>query len=350
CNPATACASSPWTGTSSTRRAAQMIEVRRPGLLTTVQDSGRPRHQAAGVSPGGAVDAAALRLANCLVGNPPGTAALEITLAGPTLRFQEPSLVAVAGAPLPVTLAGREVRPHRPYRVAPGDVLWCGRATAGVRTYLGVAGGIDVPHVLDSASTDLRAGFGGLAGRALQTGDVLAVGLSIIAVERFKAVGWSAEPFEAIGSEPLVIDVLPGPEWEGFTEASRRHLETVTFVVTPRSNRTGCVLAGPKLSRADDTQLLSTAVPFGTVQVPPGGQPIVLLADRPPTGGYPRPWQVVTADFSKLAQAPPGQTLSFRRTTLADAHRCLREQHQHEQQRAHALRWALRNVCKGPLI
>ena len=306
----------------------------RPGLLTTVQDLGRPGYRHAGVPLSGALDAPALRLANLLVGNAPGEAGLEITLAGPTLRFEAPHLLALAGADLSATLDGQPVLLHRPVAVQAGTVLAFGAARAGCRAYLALAGGLGLPPVLGSCATLVRARLGGLHGRALLAGDALPApgpsglgaalraklalgfqGSSHVAAPWLPAPAWRP----ALAAEP-VLRALPGPEYAEFAPESWQAFWQQPFVVTPAADRMGYRLAGPPLVRPTGAELLSSAVAPGTVQVPPGGQPIVLLADCQTTGGYPRLAHVIAADLGRLAQARPGTPLRFQQVSPAEAH------------------------------
>lgn len=310
-----------------------ILSILEPGLLTTVQDLGRPGYQQAGLVVGGAMDATALRVANLLVGNPPTAAGLEITLRGPRIRFGDDCLLALAGADLSPTLDGQPVGRYRPVWVRAGTELAFGRPVAGCRAYLAVAGGLAVPLVLGSRATYLRAQLGGLHGRALQAGDELPIGplpptgARLLATLAPKAAGaawaqasWAVGPL--LGPTPAPaphLRAVRGPEYGQFGEASQWALWQAPFEVTPAADRMGYRLQGPALVRPVPTELLSSAVTLGTVQVPPDGQAIVLLADRQTTGGYPRVAQVITADFSALAQLRPGQHFWFAEVTLAEA-------------------------------
>ena len=308
------------------------ISVLKPGLLTTVQDLGRFGYQQTGLVVSGALDAAALRSANLLVGNPADVAGLECTLRGPTLRFEANALLALTGANLAASIDGQPVPLGRPVAVRTGAVLTFGAPKASGRAWLAVAGGVAVPPVLGSRATYLRAALGGLAGRALRVGDELPVGEWPATGRRLFEVlkpreaacwapaRWYAAPAPlARPSELLWLRALPGPEYEQFAPASQQALWNEEFTVTPAADRMGARLSGPELRRSTSAELLSSAVTFGTVQVPAGGQPIVLLADRQTTGGYPRLAQVITADLGRLAQALPSTRLRFQPVTLAEA-------------------------------
>jgi antagonist of KipI len=306
------------------------IHVLKAGLFTTVQDLGRPGWQRHGVTPGGAVDAWALRLANLLVGNAEGAAGLEITLAGPTLRFAAEALVAVTGAGFEVTVNGRSVPAWRPVRLAPGVELVVGAARTGCRAYLAVAGGIAVPRVLGGRGTHLAAGFGGLGGRILHGGDVLKNGPpsawarrladALAGPDDFAAARWeiSAEARPPPAASPDVR-VIRGPQSEWFGADGGERFLSERFTVTARSDRMGLRLVGPALGGGKLPEMISEGVATGTVQVPPDGQPIVLLADRQTIGGYPKIANAATIDLSLLAQARAGDTIGFREVSVAEA-------------------------------
>lgn len=307
------------------------LHILRPGLLTTVQDLGRFGYQQDGIIVSGAMDAVALRIANLLVGNTETAAGLEITLLGPTIRFETDHLIALTGAHLSPTLNGQPVGRNRAVWVVAGAELAFGPAVAGCRAYLAVAGGVAVPLVLGSRATYLRAGFGGLEGRALRAGDALPVGnpspLGIRLTQALASPGraWVPARFTPgpdlcplLRPEP-VIRAVRGPEYAQFSAASQGVFWREPFTITAEADRMGYRLQGPGLEQPAATELLSSAVTFGTVQVPAGGQPIVLLADHQTTGGYPRIVQVISADFSALAQARPGQRLRFEEVSLNEA-------------------------------
>ena len=313
--------------------SSMSLSILRSGLLTTVQDLGRHGYQRDGIVVGGAMDATALRVANLLVGNPEITAGLEIALPGPKIRFETAHLLALTGAHLSPTLNGQPVGMNRPVWVAAGTELAFGAPVAGSRAYLAVAGGFALVPVLGSQSTYLRAGFGGFQGRALQAGDVLpgagstATGQRIAKplAQRMLHSGWvqarwMPAPILCPAPHPNpVIRAVRGPEYGLFSAASQRAFWHEPFTVTPQADRMGYRLHGPALARPLETELLSSAVTFGTVQVPAGGQAIVLMADRQTTGGYPRLAQVVTADLSALAQVRPGARIQFAEVSLAEA-------------------------------
>ena len=294
------------------------IRVLRPGLLTTLQDYGRHGLQHVGLCPGGAMDPVALALANALVGNDPGEAALEITVIGPELAFEEDTLVAVCGAEFKGSF------PHnRPVLARAGSRFNVGRAVRGARAYLAVAGGYAVEPVLGSRSTYLPGRFGGVEGRAIKHGDALALrepGASARFAKLKRTadgtVKWSAPPLTLPDREPILVHVLEGQHFPGFDSQAQRSFFDAVWKIAPESNRMGFRLAGPTLQRSDADEILSGPTALGTVQVPANGAPIALMADHQTTGGYPRIAEIVSADVPRLAQLAPGGAVHFARCDL----------------------------------
>jgi len=297
---------------------ASAITILQPGLFTTIQDLGRPGYRASGVPLSGAADRVSLAVANSLVGNPPGAAAIECTLLGPTLRFDKAATVALAGAAFPGLPGGRAIA------VTAGTELALGHVTAGCRGYLAVAGGIDVPEVLGSRSTFVPAGLGGFAGRVLRAGDRLAAGES----GAVTAASGGLPLQLATVRRPRVLRVVPGEHAEWFSDAAWGQ----TFRTSSRSNRMGVRLEGQPLAGAEGVDraaagsLRSIPVFPGAVQVPPDGGPIILLADAQTIGGYPVFGHVITADLPVAAQLRPGDEVCWQPVSLAEAQAAVREQ------------------------
>jgi antagonist of KipI len=315
------------------------IRVLRAGVLATLQDLGRPGLQHQAIVPGGAMDAVSHRIANALVGNFDDAATIEIALAGPELAFDSDALIALYGAGFEPQLDGAPLPLSRPVLVRTGARLRVGRAATGAFGYLAVAGGIAVEPVLGSRSTYLAGAFGGLDGRALATGSTLplAPDAAARAAARFAKLAQRGRPL-ALGSAsatsvrwfvptltlssevPQRLRVIEGVHAPLFDAASRRAFFGEPWRVTGESNRMGYRLSGPTLALAERRDIASQGVCLGTVQVPAGGQPIVLMADRQTTGGYPRIAEVVSADVPRLAQiAPGGGSLRFEAVTLEAA-------------------------------
>ncbi|MER5771436.1 5-oxoprolinase subunit C family protein [Streptomyces sp. NPDC001985] len=279
------------------------IAVVRAGALTTVQDAGRPGHAHLGVPRSGALDPGAADLVNRLVGNPEGTAVLETTLSGCAVRPRRTVVAAVGGAPCPVTVDGRPVAWGAPVRVPAGAVLDVGWATAGVRGYIGFAGGVGVDPVLGSRSTDLLSGLGP---PPLEDGAVLPLGAPAGPPARVDGpVPWPAPPAE------LVLRTRWGPRADWFTPGALRMFTTAGYRVSAASNRIGLRTAGPVLERSRGAELPSEGMVLGAVQVPPDGCPVIFLADHPTTGGYPVIAVVDGRDLAAAAQAVAGTPVRF---------------------------------------
>jgi len=297
-----------------------MIHVLEPGPQTTVQDAGRGGHMRYGIPPSGPVDRRSFVLANRLVGNPDGAAALEFTLLGPRLRAEAPCSVAVTGADAPLTLNDAPTPAWTTLTLAAGDVVKVGAARSGVRGYIAVAGGIDVPPALGSRATYLRGRMGGLHGRALARDDRLPLGAP--PTPRRRTVPPAARP--QWGGEP-VLHVVLGPQADRFTAEGIAAFLGSTYDVLPQSDRMGARLRGAPIAHARGHDIISDGIALGSVQVPGDGQPIVLLMDRQSTGGYTKIATVCSFDIARVGQAKPGQRLRFTAVDVASAHRLLRD-------------------------
>ena len=332
------------------------LRILRPGLLSTVQDRGRYGLQHLGVVSCGPMDPVALDLANALVGNRRGEAAIEITVLGPEIEFNCDALVAICGARFGATLAGRALPMNRPVFVEKKSNLKTGRALVGSRAYLAVAGGIATAPVLGSRSTYLPAGFGGLEGRQLHAGDSLPLidDVCAVSLQRYKNLGgkkdtadlrtvsWSAPALTLPEREPIVIHAMEGRHYAHFDAAAQRAFFEATWKVSPDSNRMGYRLAGPMLARAESFEILSEPACLGTVQVPANGLPIALMADRQTTGGYPKIAEIAAADVPRLAQLAPGGAVRFARCSLEQARELRRVLRQRVESALRSLAWDYR--------
>lgn len=310
------------------------LHILRAGVQTTVQDLGRPGWRSQGVSAGGALDVDAVRVLNTLVGNAENAAVLEVPFGGLRVGFEDARLVAWSGA------AG-EVRVNSEGRVPAGravvvqedDVLTMTPPAVGVRAWLAISGGVDVPEVLGSRSTDLRAGWGGWEGRALRDEDVLPLGVESEDARRLHTklpgtgvAAWGASVgMLTVPEQEPTLRVVRGREWAQFSAAAQRAFFHEAFAVSGDSDRMGARLTGAALEYRGK-ELISEAVVPGTIQVPAGGQPIVLLSDCQTVGGYPKMAHVITADLARAAQLRPGGSVRFRETTVEEALRLRRVQ------------------------
>lgn len=310
------------------------VHVLKPGLLSSFQDAGRTGSQHLGVPVCGVMDQRAHRLANLLAGNDTDHATLEMTLMGPTLRFDAPACFAIAGADFQATLNGNPVVNHRPLIARAGDVLACGAALpeSGTRAYLAIHGGFGLTPVLGSTSTDLRGGFGGHQGRALAKQDTIAFAADLPTGEarltELAQALWQIRiyvPATLAGRMRTHLRVLPGVHWEEFTAPSQDALVNAEYRISTQSDRMGYRLEGPRLLMTTPRQILSEAASYGTVQVPAGGEAIALMADRQSTGGYPKIAQIISVDLPDLAQRRPGQSVCFAAVALDEAQRLDRE-------------------------
>ena len=297
------------------------------GFLTSVQDLGRTGFRQFGVSTSGALDSFALRVANLLVGNNGGAAGLEITLGGLQLRFEDERIVAWCGGEFEVQIGSRVLPAGHVAHLQRGDELKFGRAQIGCRCWLAISGGIDVPIVLGSRSTDLRANFGGFEGRPLRDGDVLPLRTSRGSPLQATGISSWTAPHDWVSpaNRHRSLRFVRGVDWSRFDDSTIQRFTIHEFGVSPDSDRMGVRLNGPELKREDETDLISEAVASGTIQVPPSGKPILLLGDCQTIGGYPKIAHVITVDFGIAAQLRAGDVVRFLEVSLQDAHRLLLE-------------------------
>jgi antagonist of KipI len=305
----------------------------RAGFLTSVQDLGRTGFRQFGVSVGGALDAHALRVANLLVGNNETEAGLEVTFGGLQLRFADERLVAWCGGAFDVRVGSASIAAGHVTLVRAHEELVIAQPKLGCRAWIAISGGIEVPLVLGSRSTDWRTKFGGIEGRALRDNDQIPFGalsqsarslVGLLGEGRFSS--WSPPVVWAstADAEPI-LRFIRGAHWNHFNDGTMQRFTSEAFVVSPDSDRMGARLDGPELKRTEDVDLISEAVAPGTIQVPPSGKPIVLLGDCQTIGGYPKIAHVITVDLPIAAQLRAGDKVRFQEISLADAHRFLFE-------------------------
>jgi antagonist of KipI len=305
------------------------ILVLKPGLLDSVQDTGRFGYSNWGVNPGGAMDAYAARVANMLVGNCENEALIEIHFPGPQLLFEQSALITICGADFSPMLDQQAVPLWQPIVVRRNTALHFDNLNWGGRCYLAVHGGIDVEPWLGSAATNLRASAGGFRGRKLEKLDRLFLGESRfyypawLPDEREKyPLHWRAD-IKNVYEHPHEIFITEGKEWEYLKEAAREDFFNSSFIIHPSSDRMGYQLKGEPMQLMEKMELTSSGVSFGTIQLLPNGQLVILMADHQTTGGYPRIGHVISAHLPKLAQLRPSDSIQFVRTSVANAEEML---------------------------
>ena len=307
------------------RSNTSTFRVIRPGLLTTVQDVGRIGYQRFGMPVSGAMDHLALLIANRLVGNPDKTAALEFTLQGPELFFEAGATCAITGGDFSPALDQIAVQNWKPFSIQAGSTLSFGKRKSGARGYIALSGGLDVPEILGSRSTHLRSQTGGFKGRALQKDDVLTYRNSSCSLTQYLDRTVTPDILSIYHSNAR-IRAVRGPHADLFASEALDNLQRHDFRLSPQSDRMGYRLLGIPLAHAKSPHILSEAVPLGAIQVPANQQPILLMADRQTTGGYPIIAVVISADIPLAAQLMPGDTLQFQMVTVKEAEEALRQQ------------------------
>jgi len=299
------------------------IIVQNPGLLTTVQDLGRYGYQQYGMPVAGAMDSYALQVANILVGNPRGEAALEITFAGFSVRFEGRCRVAITGGDLGARLNNKGIEPWQSLMVNAGDLLNFTAVKKGCRAYLAVEGGINIPGIMGSKSTYIRGKLGGFHGRKLQSGDVFETG-----EREFYDFGGSIKVPEDLVpyyDNSVTVRVITGPQDNYFTEEEIQKFFSSRYKVTPQCDRMGYRLEGPVIKHKSGADIISDGIALGAVQIPGHGQPIIMMADRQTTGGYTKIANVISVDIPYLAQLNPGDKVCFSRVSLEGAQKLYKE-------------------------
>ncbi|WP_242309652.1 biotin-dependent carboxyltransferase family protein [Bacillus cereus group sp. BfR-BA-01331] len=305
------------------------VEILHAGMFTTVQDLGRSHYQQYGVPVGGAMDKNALRMINMLVGNEENEAGLEITIMGPKMLIKKTTLLAIGGADMEPLLNGERIPLWRPILAEEGSMLCLGKAKSGCRAYVTFAGGINIDRTMGSKSTYIRAALGGIEGRMLKKGDYFQIGTGAEVASRFIQNSQEEKRIKtkwAICNNALpkykkhpILRVITDFEYDQFTEESIKSFFSKEYKVSNYADRMGYRLDGDVLNRVEEIEILSSPVTFGTIQVPNGGQPIILMADRQTTGGYPRIGNVISVDLPLLAQLKPGDYVTFEKITMEDA-------------------------------
>jgi len=292
------------------------VIVEKGGVLTTIQDSGRFGYEKYGLSTSGPMDWDAFQLANILVGNEPNTSALEITVLGPTLRFDAPAVIAVTGGDLSFAINGQTADRCKAIAVVAGDEVSFGMPISGCRAYMAFAGGLDIPQVLGSCATDPRYKIGGYQGRRLEKGDVLQLKQTVSALPNMAMR--RTEPMR-LSDGPRKIRVIMGPQDDRFTEQGVSDFQSGIYTVSKDSDRMGYRLQGPVIEHTTDGNIISDGIAIGSIQVPSDGQPIIMMADHQTVGGYTKIATVITVDLPLVGQCKAGDQIGFEIISVDEA-------------------------------
>ncbi|MFC7370148.1 biotin-dependent carboxyltransferase family protein [Fictibacillus iocasae] len=296
------------------------ITVQKGGMLTTVQDLGRTGYQKYGVIVSGVMDAFSAKMANLLLGNKENEAVLEMTVLGPHLKFNSSAIICVTGGDLHPMLDGKSMGMWKPVQVSKGAELTFKGLRKGCRSYLAVKGGLALEEKMNSKSTYLRAGFGGYKGKKLDSGDVLELLESKLPCSIGEKLNWGLMPLaNERPAKHAEVRFIKGPQYSWFIEESQKMFEQGVYTVLPNSDRMGYRLHGEKIEKVEPRELVTEAASFGTIQIPPDGQPIILMADRQTTGGYPKIGQVISVDLPIVAQMSPHSSITFKEVPLKEA-------------------------------
>jgi antagonist of KipI len=315
------------------------LRIIKPGILDTVQDMGRYGWQHLGVNPGGVMDKLSAKISNIVVGNELNEAVIELHFPSSAFFFEQPLLIAVSGADFCATVNGEEIPGFRPVIISKYSILQFHRVKNGARAYLSVHGGFDIPDWLNSSSTHLKAVTGGYKGRALQKDDEIGLRTTV-------DLSWKTdEDWGDHNTEEILV--LPGNEWNSLDDSSKEKFFEQFFLVTTQSDRMGYHLKGGTLTTTTTEEVVSSAVSFGTVQLLPDGQLIVLMADHQTTGGYPRIAHVISAHHSRMAQMKPGDQFRFRFTDQKTAEELFIKQQQHLLQLQNACKFKVEELLHG---
>jgi len=304
--------------------ALSVFEVLEPGVLTTIQDLGRFGCQKYGVPLSGAMDDFSLKVANLLVGNDSNAAALEITGLGPKLKVLNDTVLSLSGADFNAALDESPFRGWRSVRVRKGSIICVKEAGRGFRGYLAAAGGIEVPEVLGSRSTYLTGKMGGLDGRSLRKGDIINSSSLPVSSARIP-LRFLPEEYIPVFSSRVEVRVIMGPQDDRFDDEGIKTFLNSWYVVSLNSDRTAYRLTGPKIAHRQKADIITDAIPQGAIQVPGDGQPIVMMADRPTTGGYAKIACVIAPDIPRIAQLKPQDEVRFRKIGIDEAHEFLKD-------------------------
>lgn len=318
------------------------LRIIKPGVLDTIQDLGRWGYQHLGINPGGVMDRFTARMVNSLAGNEHHEAVIEMHFPAPVILFEKETLLVIGGADFAPTINGEAIPILHPILVSKNSILQFTRRSKGARCYLAVHGGFQLNSWLNSYSTNLKAGMGGIDGRPFQKDTLIHFRKSIPYHDSLRKTGFTILPWQADdqlhNSPPNKIHILTGSEWNLLTEQSKEHLVNEIFTITPASDRMGYRMRGKPLETSTQKDQISSAVSFGTIQLLSSGQLIILMAEHQTAGGYPKIGHVISAHLPILAQLNPSDSIEFKITNHAYAEELLLNQEQHLLQ--------LENACK----
>lgn len=307
------------------------LVVKKPGVLTTIQDSGRIGYMGSGFAPSGVMDRRAFIIANLLVENDPNTCAIEFALAGPTLRFTTSTFIAITGGDFSPTIDGEPVPMYSALMVKRGSILHFATPRTGAYGYVAIAGGsVRVPEVMGSRSTSLKLGIGGWHGRSLQMGDYLPFMTKNL--DFLPNLGSHRIEYDAtygFGNEETIVRVVPGPQEDMFTERGIETFYSQPYEATAKCDRMGYRLDGPEIETKHGSDIISDGIAFGAIQVPSHGRPIIMLADRQTTGGYAKIGTIASVDIPKLVQCRSGSKIRFAPITVQEAQALYREEYKY---------------------
>ncbi|MCW3109797.1 MAG: biotin-dependent carboxyltransferase family protein [Segetibacter sp.] len=325
------------------------LTIIKAGLSDTIQDEGRFGFQAAGINPGGAMDIFSARLANCLLGKPMNAPVIEMHFPAPVISFDEAAIICITGADFTATIGDKEIRVNQPLLINKGNILQFKKVKPGARCYLSALNNFTIAGWLNSYSTNIKAATGGLHGGPLKNGDLIPfekIGAlqTYLKEEPFKILSWYAQPQELTVTNK--IEVIKGSEWDWLDETSQQTFLKETFIITNIADRMGYKLSGTSLHVKEHQQLVSSSVSFGTLQLLPSGQLIVLMADHQTTGGYPRVANVISAHLPFLAQSKPGDAFSFAITDVERAEQKLLQQYNYLQLVQHAAGFKIEKILQ----
>ncbi|WP_077624720.1 biotin-dependent carboxyltransferase family protein [Sediminibacillus massiliensis] len=299
------------------------LRIIEEGLQTSIQDSGRPGSQSSGISVSGAMDSKAMKLANIAVGNHAHEAVLEMSYMGPSITFETDMVIALTGADMSAKINDKPLSLGMPLAVKTGDTLQLRTVRTGMHCYLAVKGGFNIPEILGSKSASIKDDLGGEFSRRLKTGDSIPINTPL----KSTPFSWRLSPqlFSYIQEEP-VVRFIEGRQYHWFTEEARQMFMTESYKTTTQSNRMGYRLEGKRINKNKEEDLVTEAATFGTIQIPPDGNPIILMAESQSTGGYPKIGQVIQADLPVLSQVKPGKSVTFKKVSLDEAINELRKE------------------------